>query len=59
MEQKTSYADKLWIFAVYPSTRNFRVKNELPSSSDRSRTPVISGVESLLCVLLIVRTELH
>ena len=37
----------------------FRVKNELPSSSDRSRTPVISGVESLLCVLLIVRTELH
>jgi hypothetical protein len=48
-----------WIFAVYPSTRNFRVKNELPSSSDRSRTPVISGVESLLCVLLIVRTELH
>lgn len=59
MEQKTSYADKLVDIRSVSVTRNFRVKNELPSSSDRSRTPVISGVESLLCVLLIVRTELH
>lgn len=42
-----------------PSTRNFHVRNGSPSSSDRSRTPVISGVESLLCVLLTVRTGLH
>lgn len=62
MEQKTSYADKLVdirsVSVNKELPREERIA-ELPSSSDRSRTPVISGVESLLCVLLIVRTELH
>ena len=56
MEQKTSYDDNL------VDIRSVSVNKELPREeriAEFVRTLVSSCVESLLCLLLIVRTELH